>query len=94
MENTTTLDDIPAGTAWATRFRTTTFVQDGAPVRAHNLAIGATHPGSPELYEGLGIIKTRDTLAQYLVVVDTLSGQEFTVAYKDCWDWDTIEWTT
>lgn len=88
-----TLDELPQGTAWATRFRTVTFLRAGKPVQAHNLAVGQTHPGEPGEYESLGIIKIRDSAKRLLVVVDTASQQEFTVAYDDCWDWDTVEYT-
>ena len=88
-----TLDDLPAGSSWATRFRTTTFVDTtGRPVRPAHLAPGDVHPGTPQVYEGLGVIKTRDSERQLLVVVDTRSSLEFTVAYGDCWDWDSVEY--
>lgn len=87
-----TLDDLPTGTAWATRFRTTTFLRDGAPVQAHNLAVGHVHPGTPGVYEGLGIIALRDSAKQLLEVIDTASQQRFTVSYENCWDWDEVEW--
>lgn len=87
-----TLDDLPAGTSWATRFKTTTFLLDGVPITAHNLAIGERHPGTPGEYEGLGVITTRDSAKQMLEVIDTESQQRFTVRYADCWDWDEVEW--
>lgn len=87
-----TLDDLPAGTSWATRFKTTTFLLDGAPVTAPNLAVGERHPGTPGEYVGLGVITTRDSAKQMLEVIDTESQQRFTVRYADCWDWDEVEW--
>ena len=90
-----TLDDIPLGTSWATRFRTVTFVtEQGTPVRPAYLKPGDIHPGTPGAYEGIGIIKTRDRDQKLLTVIDTESHLEFTVSYEDCWDWDTIEWIT
>ena len=86
-----TLDELPVGTAWATRFRTTTFLKDGKPVHA-DVKIGEAHPGTPGVYEGLGVIAVRDTQKQMLEVIDTLSQQRFTVSYEDCWDWDEVEW--
>ena len=87
-----TLDELPQGTSWATRFRTKTFLKDGVPVTAHNLAVGQPHPGTPGVYEGLGVIAVRDTQKQMLEVIDTASQQRFTVSYDDCWDWDEVEW--
>jgi len=87
-----TIDDLPAGTSWATRFKTTTFLQDGVPVTAHNLSIGERHPGTPGEYEGLGVIHVRDSERQLLQVWDTRSQQTFTVRYADCWEWDEVEW--
>ena len=87
-----TLDELPQGTSWATRFRTTTFLKDGKPITAPNLAVGERHPGTPGEYEGLGIIVLRDSDKQMLEVIDTESQQRFTVRYADCWDWDEVEW--
>ena len=87
-----TLDELPQGTSWATRFRTTTFLDNGVPVQAHNLQIGEQHPGTPGVYEGLGVIAVRDSDAKMLEVIDTASQQRFRVSYEDCWDWDEVLW--
>jgi len=87
-----TINDIPPGESWATKFRTTTFCLDGVPVTATNLALGQPHPGEPTVYEGLGIIKTRDKDSELLELIDTQSQQQFTVNYADCWAWEPIEW--
>ena len=87
-----TINDIPPGESWATKFRTTTFCVDGVPVRVKNLALGEKHPGEPTVYEGLGIIKTRDTTSELLEVIDTQTQDVFTVSYQDCWAWEPIEW--
>jgi hypothetical protein len=89
----TTIDLIPQGESWATRFWCTTFVVDGVPVRVQNLAVGQTHPGTVERYEGIGIIKTRDSAQQLLCVIDSQSQQEFVVPYANTWDPEPIEWT-
>lgn len=87
-----TLDDIPVGESWATKFKVTTFLQDGVPVRPKALNVGEVHPGKPGVYEGLGIIKKRDRDKQRLEVIDVETRLNFYVPYADCWDWDTIEW--
>jgi hypothetical protein len=87
-----TIDDIPQGESWATRFRVTTFCVDGVPVRAKNLQPGHVHPGTPQTYEGLGVIRKRDKNHRLVELVDTRTQLTFTVAYDDCWEWDTVEW--
>jgi hypothetical protein len=86
-----TLDELPAGTSWATKFRTTTFLRDGEPITA-NLAVGERHPGTPGVYEGVGVIVKRDSKTKMLEVIDTASQQRFTVSYDNCWDWDEVLW--
>ena len=88
------IQDIPVGESWACRFRTTTFVDElGLPVRANSLQIGGTHPGTPQVYEGVGVIQVRDIANQRVQLQDTVSFEQFTVSFDDCWDADTIEWT-
>ena len=87
-----TLDDLPAGESWATRFKTTTFLDaDGVPVEAKNLAVGQAHPGSPGEYEGIGVISTRDSKKQLVRVTCVESGTDHVVNYADCWAWDRVE---
>ena len=88
-----TLDDIPAGQSWATRFRTVTFIDaQGVPVRPAHLAPGDVHPGTPAPYQGVGVIKIRDRHNRRVTLVDSKCYLEFTVSYDDCWDWDQVEW--
>ena len=85
--------DIPAGESWACRFKTTTFLDStGKPVDAKNLQLVQTHPGTPGVYEGVGVIQVRDmdNHRVQLQCVETL--RQFTVDFDDCWDVDTIEW--
>jgi len=87
-----TLDDLPAGESWATRFKTTTFLDDaGQPITAENLAIGQAHPGAPGEYEGIGVISTRDSAKQLVRVTCISSGTTHVVNYADCWAWDRVE---
>lgn len=85
--------DIPAGESWACRFRVNTFVDaQGVPVSA-NLQLGQAHPGTPGVYEGIGVIQVRDLAQERVQLQCTQTLQQFTVAFDDCWDVDTIEWT-
>lgn len=85
--------DIPAGESWACRFRVNTFVDDnGLPVAGANLQLGQAHPGTPGVYEGIGVIQVRDLEQERVQLQCTTSLQQFTVKFEDCWDVDTIEW--
>lgn len=85
--------DIPAGESWACRFRVQTFLDaEGLPVTARNLAIGQSHPGTPGVYEGIGVIQVRDLDLERVQLQDTKTLLTFTVSFEDTWDADTIEW--
>lgn len=87
------IKDIPAGTSWGCRFRTTTFLDEhGKPLNSPTLQLGQAHPGTPGVYESIGVIQVRDVEQELvqLQCVDTL--EQFTVSFADCWDVDTIEW--
>ena len=88
------IKDIPAGTSWACKFRTTTFLDsNGEPVATPlNLQLGQAHPGTPGEYTSLGIIQTRDTEQQLVQLLDTRTNREFVVSWDNCWDLDTVEW--
>jgi hypothetical protein len=86
------IEDLEAGTSWACKFRTTTFVdENGVPVKA-NLNIGQAHPGKPQTYESVGVISVRDVESRKVEVVDIETEQRFIVNFDDCWDLDEVEW--
>lgn len=89
---TTKIDDIQPGTSWACRFRTTTFVDSQGVPTAAQLEPGQAHPGTPQVYEGIGVIQVRDMDNRRVQLQDTVSLRQFTVDFDDCWDIDTIEW--
>lgn len=87
------IKDIPTGTSWACRFKTTTFLDsEGKPIEAYNLALGQAHPGTPGVYESIGVIQVRDLENNRVQLQDVESLKQFTVDFEDCWDVDTIEW--
>ena len=93
MEHDMDIKDIPAGESWGCRFRTTTFLNaEGEPVSSAGLQLGQAHPGTPGVYEGIGIIQVRDIDAGRVQLQDVASLEQFTVKFDDCWDIDTIEW--
>jgi hypothetical protein len=93
MEHDMDIKDIPAGESWGCRFRTTTFLNaQGEPVNTTGLQLGQAHPGTPGVYEGIGIIQVRDIDAGRVQLQDVASLEQFTVEFDDCWDIDTIEW--
>ena len=86
------IQDIPAGESWACRFRITTFLDsDGVPVTAQ-LQQGQAHPGSPQVYESIGVIQVRDLAQERVQLQDTVTLNQYTVRFEDCWDIDRIEW--
>lgn len=89
------LENCTPGTSWACKFRTTTFLDtNGLPIRANDLQLGQSHPGTPGVYTSIGLIKTRDLANGRVRLVDTKSDFEFVVDREDIWDIDTVEWTT
>lgn len=87
------IQDITVGESWGCRFRTTTFLDpQGRPTGTVNLQLGQAHPGTPQPYEGIGVIQVRDLDHGLVQLQDVASLEQFTVAFEDCWDIDTIEW--
>jgi hypothetical protein len=87
------IQDIPAGTSWACRFKTITFLDsEGLPLDAPNLALGQAHPGTPGVYTSIGVIQVRDLDNQRVQLQCTSTHKQFTVDFQDCWDIDSIEW--
>ena len=85
------IEDITPGKSYACKFRTTTMLDDlGRP--APNLSdVPLKGPG---LYEGFGVLTTRDMDSRLVKLIDEKSSKEFTVSFDDIWDVDTVEWQT
>ena len=83
------MENVTPGEAYACRFRATIMLDElGRP--APNLSdVPLAGPG---LYEGLGVIKIRDTEQRLVELEDVDSKRTFVVAWEDCWDIDTVEW--
>lgn len=83
------MENVTPGEAYACRFRATIMLDElGRP--APNLSdVPLAGPG---LYEGLGVIKIRDTEQKLVELEDVDSKRTFVVAWEDCWDIDTVEW--
>ena len=85
------IEDITPGQSYACRFRTKTMLDDlGRP--APNLSDRPLK--GPGLYEGLGVLTTRDTESRLVKLIDDASRKEFTVSFDDIWDIDVVEWQT
>ena len=82
--------DITPGESYACRFRVTTMLDTlGRP--APNLSdVPLKGPG---VYEGFGVLYTRDTEQELVELKDETSGKMFVVPFADIWDVDTVEWT-
>jgi len=85
------IEDITPGKSYACKFRTTTMLDTmGRP--APNLSdVPLKGPG---LYEGFGVLTTRDMDSRLVKLIDEKSSKEFTVSFDDIWDVDTVEWQT
>jgi hypothetical protein len=88
------IKDIEPGNSYACKFKVQTFVDEsGKPVDTRNIQIGEKVPGLPGEYTGFGVIRIRDTQNYLAEVWDTELQREWTVAWSDCWDVDTVEWS-
>jgi len=85
------IEDITPGKSYACKFRTTTMLDDlGRP--APNLSdVPLKGPG---VYEGFGVLTTRDLDSRLVKLIDEKSSKEFTVSFDDIWDVDSVEWQT
>ena len=85
------IEDITPGKSYACKFRTTTMLDTmGRP--APNLSdVPLKGPG---VYEGFGVLTTRDLDSRLVKLIDEKSSKEFTVSFDDIWDVDTVEWQT
>jgi hypothetical protein len=88
-----TLDTITLGESWACKFTTTTFVDAGGRALRASLSPGEPHPGTPQEYTSVGVIRKRDTESQLVEVVDVASELTFVVPWSNCTDIDRVEWT-
>jgi hypothetical protein len=88
------LEELTVGESWACKFKVTTFVDEQGKVIDTKLCVGEKHPGKPGVYEGLGIIQIRDVENDLVKLIDVESKKEFCVAWENCWDPDTIEWSS
>jgi hypothetical protein len=84
------IEDIIVGESYACKFRVKTMLDElGRP--APNLTdIPLDGVG---IYEGIGILMTRDTEQRLVKLKDEKSSNEFVVSYDDIWDVDTVDWT-
>jgi|TARA_B110000503_G_scaffold96724_1_gene145431 hypothetical protein len=84
------IEDINPGESYACKFRVETMLDElGRP--APNLTdIPLDGVG---IYEGIGILMTRDTEQRLVKLKDEKSSNEFVVSYDDIWDVDTVDWT-
>ena len=84
------MDEVQPGGSYACKFRATIMLDElGRP--APNLSdVPLAGPGE---YEGLGVIKIRDSDQKLVELEDTKSKRTFVVAWEDCWDIDVVEWS-
>lgn len=83
------IEDVKPGKSYACKFKVRTMLDNlGRP--APNLS---DQPLAGELmYEGLGVLVSRDMNTRLVELEDEKSKKKFVVSFDDIWDIDTVEW--
>jgi hypothetical protein len=82
------IEDIEAGKSYACYFYRTELVDSaGSPI----IELEQT-PTDFVKRKSFGLIKTRDFNQKLLEVIDTDTGNSYTVGWEDCWGIDEVEW--
>ena len=77
------------GESYACKFKVETMLdEDGEPV---HLNVGQTANG-PGMYEGFGLLLTRDVGNELVRIQEQKSGKTITVPFAQIWDVDEVEW--
>lgn len=84
------IEDIETGKSYGCKFKVTTML-DALDRPATNLSDQPLK--GPGVYEGFGVIQTRDLKAQLVELYDTTARKTFVVDFKDIWDIDDVEYT-
>ena len=81
--------DIKEGKSYACKFKVECMLD----------VMGRPHPNlsdqplkGPGVYEGLGILLTRDKKSKLVELQDEKSKKKFVVPFTDIWDIDTVDW--
>lgn len=81
--------DIKEGESYACKFKVECMLD----------VMGRPHPNlsdqplkGPGVYEGLGILLTRDKKSKLVELQDEKSKKKFVVPFADIWDIDTVDW--
>ena len=83
------IEDVKPGQSYACKFRVETMLDDmGRP--APNLSDQPLK--GKGLYEGLGVLVSRDMNTRLVELEDEKSKKKFVVSFDDIWDIDTVEW--
>lgn len=91
--NTYSIENITQGESWGCKFRTVQMVNEqGELVNTQNIQPGQTIPGTPAIYESIGIIETRDLNKRLIQVRDIKSNRLFVVDWDNAWDIDRVEY--
>lgn len=83
-------DDCVAGESYACRYKIETMLDShGQPVNPLNPTPKLQGPG---VWEGLGVVRTRDSEQRLVELRDTQTDRVHIVSWDDCWDIDTVVW--
>ena len=81
--------DIKEGESYACKFKVECMLD----------VMGRPHPNlsdqplkGPGVYEGLGVLLTRDKKSKLVELQDEKSKKKFVVPFADIWDIDTVDW--
>lgn len=81
--------DIKEGESYACKFKVECMLD----------VLGRPHPNlsdqplkGPGVYEGLGVLLTRDKKSKLVELQDEKSKKKFVVPFADIWDIDTVDW--
>lgn len=81
------IEDITPGVSWACYFKAVDLLEDGRPVTGE-----PSEHARPGIYEGFGLIKTRDVENSLVEIVDYETQRNYVVNWNDCWGVDEVEW--
>ena len=82
------IEDVTPGQSYACKFRVETMLDEFGRVPG----LSDTPLKGVGIYEGLGVLVSRDMNTRLVELEDEKSKKKFVVSFDDIWDIDTVEW--